>query len=242
MQACFKHQILTDLQQIIELKNYSNIDYILVDGDVYFVAKNIELSTMTFIVSQPIKTAIYIHCYDNINLTIRFIILFPDYAEIKIETFLCGDNSSVTILGMSALTDSQNVSIESKQIHCGKNSSSKLVLQGLVAGKSRVLYEGTIRIEEQASGTYALQHNKNILLSNTSTAISIPNIEVLNHDVQCYHGAAVGKFDVHQMQYMQSRGLDDAMIEQLLIQALFQEPLQGYENRELILQSVYKKI
>jgi Fe-S cluster assembly protein SufD len=197
---------------------------------------------MTFIISDSIKTAIYVYCHDNVSLTIRLIILFPDQAEIKIQTFLCGDNSCVTILGMSALTDNQNVSIKTQQIHCGKNSSSRLVLQGLVAGKARTLYEGTIRIEEQASGTYALQHNKNILLSDTSTAISIPNIEVLNHDVQCYHGAAVGKFDIHQMQYMQSRGLDDAMIQQLLIQALFQEPLQGYENRELILQSVYKKI
>lgn len=242
MQTCFKHQISTDLQQIIELKNHHDIDYILSDGDVYFVAKNIEQSTMTFIVAHPIKTAIYVHCYDNISLTIRFIILFPDQAEIKIKNFLCGDNSHVTILGMSALTDLQNVSIKSKQIHCGKNSSSKLVFQGLLTGKARVLYEGTIRIEEQASGTYAVQHNKNILLSDTSTAISIPNIEVLNHDVQCYHGTAVGKFDTHQIQYMQSRGLDDVMIQQLLIQALFQEPLQGYKNRELILQSVYKKI
>ena len=79
-------------------------------------------------------------------------------------------------------------------------------------------------------------------MSDTSCAISIPNIEVLNHDVQCYHGAAVGKFDNLQMQYMQSRGLGESMIQHLLIQALFQEVLQGYKNRELILQNVYENI
>jgi len=103
-------------------------------------------------------------------------------------------------------------------------------------------YDGTIRIEENACGTYALQNNKNILLSSTAAAISIPNIEVLNHDVQCYHGAAVGKFDTEQMQYMQSRGLGDVIIERLLIQTLFDEVLREYEKRELILQKVYEKI
>ena len=193
-------------------------------------------------VFQTAKTKIHFYCHNNIDLTVRLIILFPEQAEIAIDTFLCGNNSRVAIRGMYALSGQQNIAITTRQIHCGKNCSSTLVMQGLVAGHARSLYEGTIRIEENACGTYALQNNKNILLSDTSCAISIPNIEVLNHDVQCYHGAAVGKFDTQQMQYMQSRGLGDAKIQQLLIQTLFEEVLQGYENKELILQNVYEKI
>ena len=199
-------------------------------------------ATVNFIVSQSIQTKINFYCHDNVDLTVHFIVLFPDQAQINIDTFLCGKNSRVTILGMYALSGKQNLEIRTRQVHCGKNCSSKLLMQGLVAGHAKSFYEGTIRIQETACGTYALQNNKNILLSDTSSAISIPNIEVLNHDVQCYHGAAVGKFDTQQMQYMQSRGLGDATIQQLLIKTLFYESLQGYENKELILQTVYEKI
>ena len=209
---------------------------------VCFVVQNSVHSTVNFVISQSIQTNMHFYCHDNVDLTVRLIILFPEQAEINIDTFLCGKDSRVTILGMYALSGQQNLAIKTRQVHCGKNCSSKLVMQGLVAGHAKSFYEGTIRIQEAACGTYALQNNKNILLSDTSGAISIPNIEVLNHDVQCYHGAAVGKFDTQQMLYMQSRGLGNATIQQLLIQTLFEEPLQGYENKELILQTVYEKI
>src|SRR3989339_1906041 len=146
-------------------------DYSLQDSSICFVISQDVTSTVNVLISSSVSTSISLYCGKNSHLTIRLIILFPDHAEITLHTFLCGDNAQVRILGMSALTDNQNVLIKTQQIHCGKNSSSKLLLQGLVAEKARFLYEGTIRIEEQASGTYALHHNKNILLSKTSTAI-----------------------------------------------------------------------
>ena len=242
MPACFEHQIPTDYQEIIQLKNHDDIDYILITDYVCFIAHDFVQASISLVISQPIQTHIYFDCRSSVDLKVRLIILFPDQADIVINTFLCGNDSSVSIVGLYALAECQNLTIKTRQTHCGKNCTSRLVMQGIISGQARVCYEGTIRIEEKASGTYALQNNKNILLSDRSSAISIPNIEVLNHDVQCYHGAAVGGFDTTQIQYMQSRGLEDRAIQELLIRALFQEPLQGYKNRELILQSVYEKI
>ena len=199
-------------------------------------------SVVTIIITETIRTKIEFYCYDNVDVTLRFIILFPEVADISCDIFLCGNNSRITIFGIYALSQENNLKITSRQIHCGQNCCSKLVMQGILSESARSIYEGTIHINEKASKTYALQNNKNILLSDKAAAISIPNIEVLNHDVQCYHGAAVGKFDLQQMQYMQSRGLDEFIIKKLLIQVLFEEPLQGYEKRELILQKVYEKI
>lgn len=193
-------------------------------------------------ISQSIQTHIYFDCRNSVDVKVRLIILFPEQADIVIHTFLCAENSNISIVGLYALTECQNFVVKTRQIHCGKNCTSRLVMQGIISGQARAWYEGTIRIEEKASGTYALQNNKNILLSDKSSAISIPNIEVLNHDVQCYHGAAVGRFDTTQIQYMQSRGLEDNAIHKLLIRALFQESLQGYKNKEFILQKIYEKI
>lgn len=236
------HVLSVDTALDVTLQDQQITEYTVTESSYCFIAPQGITATMTLLITTSIASNIHIQCGDNSNVTVRFIMLFPNTADITVHTYVCADNAQVTILGMYAITDQQSVSLRSKQIHCGKNSTSKFIIQGLVAQQAKFLYDGTIRIEESGSGTYAIQHNKNILLSHTSSAISIPNIEVLNHDVQCYHGAAVGKFDKHQIQYMQSRGLDDAIIQQLLIEALFQEPLQGYENKELILQRVYEKI
>jgi Fe-S cluster assembly protein SufD len=155
---------------------------------------------------------------------------------------ICGNNANVTIMAMCALHADQSVMIKTRQIHCGKGCRSKLLLQGLISDRAHLTYDGTIRIEKNASGTYALQNNKNILLSSTASAVSIPNIEVLNHDVQCYHGAAIGRFDITHIYYMQTRGLDECMVRQLLVRALFGDVLKGYEKKDLILQTVYEKI
>ncbi|MBV8660948.1 MAG: SufD family Fe-S cluster assembly protein [Candidatus Dependentiae bacterium] len=239
--SCFIHKVQIDQTQLFILD--SNLDFQLdSSGDYCFVAPKNHRGTITFLVTQQVVANIKIFSADNVDLNVRLILLFPQAATINVSVIICGEHSNITILGMCALAQQESVSITTNQIHCGKQSSSKLILQGLIADHGILRYDGTIRIEKDAFGTYALQNNKNILLSSTATAVSIPNIEVLNHDVQCYHGTAIGKFDIEQMQYMQTRGLNEQTIQQLLVQELFAPVLQEYEKREFILQTVYEKI
>ena len=238
--SCSTHKIQTDHIPFF-VDDSVKLDLNLVDGYNFILSKN-HRAVINLFVTESVTTHIKFFCADSVDLTVRLIVLFPQVADIHISVMMCGDRSNIDIVGMCALTEQQSVVITTQQIHCGKNSTSKFVLQGLINDHARLSYDGTIRIEKDACGTYALQNNKNILLSSTATAISIPNIEVLNHDVQCYHGAAVGKFDLKQMQYMQSRGLHAFMIQQLLVQELFAQVLQGYEKKEFILQTVYEKI
>ena len=238
--SCSAHKIHLD-QIPFFIDDSIELDLNLTDGHNFVMPEN-NSAVVNLLITKSVTTEINFFCGDSVDLTVRLIILFPQIADINISVTICGHNSNVTILSLCALTEEQSVIIKTKQVHCGKNSQSKLLLQGLISDQARLTYDGTIRIEKDASGTYALQNNKNILLSSTAAAVSIPNIEVLNHDVQCYHGAAIGKFDYKQMQYMQCRGLSELIIKQLLVQELFAQVLQGYEKRELILKTVYEKI
>ncbi|MDP3788368.1 MAG: SufD family Fe-S cluster assembly protein [Candidatus Chromulinivorax sp.] len=239
--SCIAHQIQIDQTQILALSH--DVDITLDSQENYnFVIPTKYQGVVNLVVTQSVAAEITLFCADAVDVTVRLIILFPQIADIDVSVMICGDHSNVTILGMCAIAEQQVVTIKTKQIHCGKHSKSRVIMQGLITGCARFAYDGMIRIEKDACGTYALQNNKNILLSSTATAISIPNIEVLHHDVQCYHGAAIGKFNAHQMHYMQSRGLNEVKIQQLLVQELFAQVLQGYEKREFILQRVYEKI
>ena len=239
--SCVSHKNKIDQIQLISvLEDFDT--HVDLTGDHSFVVLSHQTRVITFFVTQQVTSSIQIFCADHVDLTVRLIMLHPQSADISLSIIICGDFSKVSVLGMCALAEQQSVIIKTSQIHCGKHSQSNLVVQGLLTGQALLKYDGMIRIEKDACGTYALQNNKNILLSHYACAISIPNIEVLNHDVQCYHGAAIGKFDLQQMHYMQTRGLDEQMIKQLLVQELFAQVLNGYEKREFILQTVYEKI
>ena len=239
--SCFAHKIHIDQAQPVIIHNDTELNLDLTKSHDFIIPSH-QRGVINLLVMDEVAAAITFFCDDATDLTVRLIILFPQRVDINLSVIMCGDHSKVTILGLCALAQQQSVTIKTNQIHCGKHSQSQLILQGLITDRACLTYDGTIRIEEQACGTYALQNNKNILLSSTASAISIPNIEVLNHDVQCYHGAAVGKFDVQHMNYMQSRGLSTLIIQQLLVQELFAQVLQGYEKRDFILRKVYENI
>jgi Fe-S cluster assembly scaffold protein SufB len=239
--SCNSHKISNDQSLAIIIPDHVNLAYDLVQDYTFFLPDH-HTGIVTLQVTQSVIAKVSIYCASYVDLTVRLIMMNAQMTDINLSVMLCGNNSRVTVLGLCALNEQQSVVFKTHQIHCGKNSQSSLVLQGLLTDESRLHYDGTIRIEKNACGTYALQNNKNILLSATAHAVSIPNIEVLNHDVQCYHGAAIGRFDNQEMQYMQSRGLDRAMIERLLVHAFFQPVLQGYEKKDIVLQSIYEKI
>ena len=64
-----------------------------------------------------------------------------------------------------------------------------------------------------------------LLLSDHARAISVPNIEVLTHEVQCGHGSAIGRLDEEQLWYLQARGLSPNQAEQMLINGFFNDVL-----------------
>ena len=238
--SCSAHTIQIDqIQPIIVSDEQLHLDLV---ESCNFIIPTGQQGTINLWITQDVTAEIIIYCADTTDLTVRLILLFPLRADITVSVVMCGDHSKIAVLALCALAQQQSVKIKTHQIHCGKHSQSQLILQGLITDRAQLTYDGMIRIEQDACGTYALQNNKNILLSSTASAISIPNIEVLNHDVQCYHGAAIGKFDLQHMYYMQCRGLSTLQIKQLLVQELFAQILQGYEKRDFILQKVYENI
>ena len=128
------------------------------------------------------------------------------------------------------LSDEHNVMIETFQHHQAAHSSSCLIVKGALQGKASAHYAGTIRVEKQAYGSYASQENKNILLSAQARAVSIPNLEVLNNEVKCFHASAIGRFDNEQLFYIATRGIDEKVAQQILLDAFFADVVDGNES------------
>lgn len=162
--------------------------------------------------------------------------------DCSINIYLEGDRAKADIKGLYALDGNQKVLIKTFQYHAGVDTYSNLVIKGMLAGKAQASYHGLIKIDESAKKADASQENKNIVLSPMAHVVSIPSIEVLQHDVQCCHGSAIGKFDQTDMWYLQSKGIVESQAQALLVRSFFQDVLTGLDNRDEIMDMICQKM
>jgi Fe-S cluster assembly protein SufD len=143
-----------------------------------------------------------------------------------IQVALNGRGSQADLLGIVHLTGRQHVDFQTLQEHAGDATRSDLVLHNALRDRSSANFTGLIRINKSAHQTESSQEQKNILLSEGAKADSDPKLEILNNDViRCTHGAAVGPVDEEMVFYLQSRGLDRASAEGLIVEGFFQSTL-----------------
>jgi Fe-S cluster assembly protein SufD len=102
-----------------------------------------------------------------------------------------------------------------------------LVFKGAVADRAHGIYSGMIRIDRGASGTKAYQTNRNLILSPTASADSVPNLEIDENDVACSHASAVGPLDADQVFYLESRGVPTDIATQLIVEGFFTSVVEG---------------
>ena len=112
-------------------------------------------------------------------------------------------------------------------------SRSKQKYKGIVE-KGRVSFAGSIFIDRSAPGTESHQLNKTILLDDEGEMNSKPELEILNDDVKCSHGATIGSINEEQLFYLMSRGVTRNEAKLMLING-FLNDLLDKNNREEVL-------
>lgn len=137
--------------------------------------------------------------------------------DIKID--LMGADAYVNVSGAFFLNKKSSVQIHIWQNHLTPHAQSKVEIKTVLTDEACFNYCGTIFISEHARGSIAGQVNKNIVLSNAVNVRSTPNIEVLNEDVQCSHGSAIGGVDQEQLWYLMNRGLTRSEALKLLLKS-----------------------
>jgi Fe-S cluster assembly protein SufD len=101
--------------------------------------------------------------------------------------------------------------------HTSGQTRSNIDFKVVLRDKAVSAYTGLIRIEEHTQTCEAYQENRNLLLNQGTRAETIPELEILNEDVSCSHGATVGPIDPLMLFYLQSRGIDhDEAIRQIV--------------------------
>jgi Fe-S cluster assembly scaffold protein SufB len=106
--------------------------------------------------------------------------------------------------------------------------------KGVLGDSSRGVFTGRVIVAEGASQTLAEQYNPNLLLSDRSRAVTRPQLEIYNDDVECSHGATVGQLDDDALFYLRARGLSKSLALRILTSAFVGEVRTRVEEYETL--------
>ena len=142
-----------------------------------------------------------------------------------IDARLAGQGSTALMSGAYFVDGKQHLDYDTEQNHLVPNTKSDLLYKGALKDKARSVWQGNIHVYPKAQRTDAYQANRNLALSHTARADSIPGLEIEADDVRCTHGAAVSQVDREEVFYLMSRGLPEAVAEQMIVTGFFQPVL-----------------
>jgi Fe-S cluster assembly protein SufD len=142
-------------------------------------------------------------------------------AKINAYFDLAGPGARAFVHGFMFGDQRQHFHMHTLQRHLVEHTTSDLLIKGCLKDRARSIYQGLIQVSEGAQHTDAYQANRNLLLSDTARADSIPGLEILANDVRCTHGATIGNVDDEQLYYLMSRGLPRSEAQRLIVEGFF---------------------
>jgi Fe-S cluster assembly protein SufD len=149
--------------------------------------------------------------------------------KVWIKNDLAGRGATSRVTGAYFADGTQHLDYDTFQRHIAPDTTSDFAFKGALRDTARAVWRGMIRVEEGAQKTNAYQENRNLLLSKTAHADSIPGLEILANDVRCTHGATLGQVDREQLFYLMARGLSRSEAERLIVRGFFQDVLDRIE-------------
>ncbi len=146
---------------------------------------------------------------------------------------LLGEGASSEMLAVNVPEKSQEFDMRTLQLHEQRNTSSNLLYKNALYDNSKTTFAGMIVVEDEADQTDAYQTCRNLLMSDTCEANSMPGLEIKADQVRCSHGATSNPVSEAELFYLQSRGVKEPSARQLLTFGFVKEAVDRIGNDSL---------
>lgn len=141
----------------------------------------------------------------------------------ELTTVLDGEGAEAYLYGLYVTDGQQLIDNHTVIDHAQPHCSSREFYKGILDGKSAAVFNGKIMVRKDAQKTDSKQSDKNLLLSESASINTKPQLEIFADDVKCTHGATIGQIDPESIFYLRSRGLGLAEARSLLVEAFAAE-------------------
>ncbi|MCK4632051.1 MAG: Fe-S cluster assembly protein SufD [candidate division Zixibacteria bacterium] len=139
---------------------------------------------------------------------------------------LDGDGAESNMYGLAFGSGHQHLDCHTLQHHRSSQTNSNIDFKVVLRDRAESAYTGLIRIEKEARNCEAYQINRNLLLNKGARAETIPELEILNEDVRCSHGATTGQIDPMERFYLEARGIDPSEAVRIIVAGFAESTLR----------------
>ncbi|MEZ6109515.1 MAG: Fe-S cluster assembly protein SufD [Pirellulaceae bacterium] len=144
-------------------------------------------------------------------------------SKVNQHVALVGPGAYSQVNGTMFTEGTQHISYHTLQHHVAPQCRSDFLYKAALQDKSRTVWRGMIKVDQEAQKTDGYQRNDNLLLSRTARADSIPGLEIEADDVRCTHGSTTGKIDEELIFYAQCRGYTRGEATRMIVTGFFQQ-------------------
>ncbi|NES79337.1 MULTISPECIES: Fe-S cluster assembly protein SufD [Okeania] len=171
----------------------------------------------------------------NSRYTCNAIHLGAKLSRHNLEVSQMGEGTETNLYGLAFIGNEQEADTHSAIILNHPNGVTEQLYKCIVDDKAHSIFNGKVYVSQTAQLTNAAQLNRNLLLSSGGRVDTKPQLEIIADNVQCSHGATVSQLDDDEVFYLQSRGLNEEVSRNLLIDAFAAEiinklPLPSLQN------------
>ena len=151
----------------------------------------------------------------------------------SVESHLNGDSSESKMVGAFYGHEDQHFDIDARVWHNAEHTTADLVTRGVIDDEARSVYEGVQNVGAGAWDTNSYQRENTLMLSDESEADASPKLIINNHDTEASHSATVGQVDQQDLFYMTSRGVNERLARNMLVEGFYVPVLEEIEVEEL---------
>ncbi|MEO1403319.1 MAG: Fe-S cluster assembly protein SufD [Cyanobacteria bacterium J06635_1] len=144
----------------------------------------------------------------------------------NLEVYQTGPNTDTQLNGLSAIRGAQVADTHSLIALNHPHGTASQLQKNIADDRAHAVFNGKIYVPHAAQLTNAAQLNRNLLLSDKARVDTKPELDIVADNVKCAHGATVSQLEADEVFYLQSRGIDQAQAQRLLLYAFAMEVIE----------------
>jgi Fe-S cluster assembly protein SufD len=165
--------------------------------------------------------------------TVNTLLLGGKFTRNNLSFYQNGEYCESNMNGVVVLNNNEFGDNHTYVDHKNANCESNELYKGIYLDKSKGVFNGKIMVRPDAQKINAFQANNNLLLSDSSSINSKPQLEIYADDVKCSHGCTIGQLDDDALFYMRTRGISKEDAKTILTFAFASEAIEKLSIDEL---------
>jgi Fe-S cluster assembly protein SufD len=159
----------------------------------------------------------YIDQKKQSNVRVFTFALGGKFVRNNLSFHLGEDHAHAELYGFTLLNKNEFADHHTTVDHAVPDCESTELYRGIFDDKSHGVFNGKVIVRPDAQHTNAFQQNNNVLLSDSASIDTKPELEIYADDVRCSHGCTVGELDHEALYYLRSRGIPEREAQAMLL-------------------------